>query len=111
MRTYPDFCFFVMSSFRSVVSERRTMNCIWELTYRCNARCSFCSYWEKPAHVELDLAEIRAGIDNVHRSGCRLINFSGGEPTLRDDLDEIVMHASKKRIWTSVTTNGSLLDR
>jgi len=113
MRTFPDFSLFVMSSFRSVVSERRTMNCIWELTYRCNARCSFCSYWEKPAHArgELDLAGIRAGIDNVYRSGCRLINFSGGEPTLRDDLDEIVAHAAKKRIWTSVITNGSLLDR
>jgi MoaA/NifB/PqqE/SkfB family radical SAM enzyme len=113
MRTFPDFPIFVASSFLSVISPSRTTNCIWELTYRCNARCEFCSYWRTPSDPldELKLVEIREGLDNVHSSGCRLINFSGGEPTLRDDLEDIIAYASTKRIWTSMITNGSLIDR
>jgi MoaA/NifB/PqqE/SkfB family radical SAM enzyme len=113
MKTSPDFALFVLSSFLSVVSPNRATNCVWELTYRCNSRCSFCSYWRNPSDPakELNLEEMKQAIDNVYRSGCRLINFSGGEPTLRGDLEEIIAHASAKRIWTSLITNGSLLDR
>lgn len=112
MKTLPDFPLFVLSSLCSVFAPRRTVNCVWELTYRCNAQCSFCHYWKTPTNPqeELTLAEVHCGIDNVYRSGCRLINFSGGEPTLRDDLEDIVLYAAKKRIWTSVITNGSRLD-
>jgi len=113
MRTFPDFPLFVLSSLRSVLIDNRTLNCVWELTYRCNAQCGFCHYWRKPASPrdELTLAEIHQAIYRVYRCGCRLINFSGGEPTLRDDLEEIVRYASSLRIWTSLTTNGSRLDR
>ncbi len=48
-------------------------------------------------------------MDRVYESGCRIVNFSGGEPTLRDDLEEIISHASSKGFWTSLVTNGSLL--
>lgn len=112
MRTFPDFPLFVASSFLSVISKNRATNCIWELTYRCNAQCSFCSYWRNPTNPseELQLAEIKRGLDNIYNSGCRLITFSGGEPTLRDDLEDIISYAAQKRIWTAVVTNGSRLD-
>lgn len=113
MKTFSDFPLFVASSFLSVISRNRTTNCIWELTYQCNARCSFCSYWRSSENPddELQFAEVKEGLDNIYKSGCRLINFSGGEPTLREDLEDIISCASKKRIWTSVITNGSLLDQ
>ena len=113
MRTFPDFPLFVASSFLSVISKNKAVNCIWELTYRCNAKCGFCSYWRDPTEPdeELNLAEVKEGLDNIYKSGCRLINFSGGEPTLREDLEDIIFYAAKKKIWTSVVTNGSLLNR
>jgi MoaA/NifB/PqqE/SkfB family radical SAM enzyme len=113
MKTFPDFPLFVVSSFHSVISRNRTTNCTWELTYRCNAKCGFCSYWKKPTdpNEELRLSEVKKGLDAIYRYGCRLVNFSGGEPTLRDDLEDILSHAAKKRIWTSLVTNGSRLDR
>jgi len=113
VRTFPDFPLFVASSFRSVVSRDRTTNCTWELTYRCNARCGFCSYWRNPTDPdeELRLEEVKLGLDAIHRYGCRLVHFSGGEPTLRSDLEDVLSHAAKKRIWTSLVTNGSRLDR
>jgi MoaA/NifB/PqqE/SkfB family radical SAM enzyme len=112
MKTFPDFPLFVASSFRSVISNRRLVNCIWELTYRCNAKCGFCSCWQYPNELneELQFPEVKKGLDNIYKSGCRLINFSGGEPTLRDDLEDIVSYASEKKFWTSLVTNGSLTD-
>ena len=113
MKTFPDFTLFVLSSFLSVISRIRAVNCIWELTYRCNAECRFCLYWRKPTDPseELQFLEITEGLDNLFQSGIRLINFSGGEPLLREDLEDIIYYAAKKRIWTSIVTNGSLLDQ
>jgi MoaA/NifB/PqqE/SkfB family radical SAM enzyme len=113
MRTFPDFPLFVLSSMRSALSRTRATNCIWELTYRCNAKCGFCPYWKRASteHTELGLDEIKAGLRTLYRSGCRFINFSGGEPTLRRDLEDIVACASAQGFWTSLVSNGSLLTR
>ena len=113
MKTFPDFPLFMLSSCRSALSKKRTTNCIWELTYNCNARCGFCPYWKKSGgkERELNLEEIRIGLKKIYRSGCRFINFSGGEPTLRPDLEEIIESASREGFWTSLVSNGSLLTR
>lgn len=97
----------------SALLRRRMLNCLWELTYRCNAKCAICAYWKNPSRPadEMSLPQIRQGLRNVHAYGCRLINFTGGEPTLRADLEEIVNSASRLGIWTSLVTNGSLLTR
>ena len=113
MRTFPDALTFCVSAATSALAGRRYLSCLWELTYRCTARCGFCNYWrvEPRRGSELALEQIREGLDRVHAYGCRLVNFTGGEPTLRDDLEPIVAHASGLGMWTSVVTNGSLLTR
>lgn len=57
------------------------------LTYRFNSRCSMCHIWQHPTvpaeEVTLDtLATLPGGFDSVH--------LTGGEPTLRADLEAIV---------------------
>jgi MoaA/NifB/PqqE/SkfB family radical SAM enzyme len=113
MRTTTDWLRFCLSSSASALGQHRFLNCVWELTYRCNARCSICSYWKGPAdpRPELTLAEIEEGLEKVYDYGCRLVNFTGGEPTLRQDLEQIVARASSLGMWTSLVTNGSLLTR
>jgi MoaA/NifB/PqqE/SkfB family radical SAM enzyme len=61
--------------------------------------------------MELKLSDFKIGLDKIYQSGCRFVNFSGGEPTLRDDLEDIISHASSRGFWTSIVTNGSMLDR
>jgi AdoMet-dependent heme synthase len=111
MRTKSDALLFCLSAAVSALAGKRFLSCLWELTYRCNARCSICGYWNHPSDpsAELRLAEIKVGLNRIYEYGCRLVNFTGGEPTLRPDLEEIVAYASGMRIWTSVVTNGSLL--
>ena len=58
---------------------------------------------------ELGLDEIAQALVRLHRGGCRMINFTGGEPTLRLDLEEIIRRASQMGFWTSIVTNGRLL--
>jgi MoaA/NifB/PqqE/SkfB family radical SAM enzyme len=72
-----------------------------------------CTYWKLPARAagELDTAQVRTGLERVAAHGCGLVNFSGGEPTLRHDLEAIVAHASGLGMWTSIVTNGSVMTR
>ena len=104
---------FGTSFIASALLGRRSVSCLWELTYRCNARCVICGYWRRPSDPtqEMTLAQIEEGPDHVHGHGCRFVNFTGGEPTLRRDLEAIVHRASALGMWTSLVTNGAALTR
>jgi MoaA/NifB/PqqE/SkfB family radical SAM enzyme len=113
MRTFPDLLTFGVSAPFSALAAKRVLSCLWELTYRCTARCGICPYWKHPSDPkqELQLPQIQEGLHKIHAHGCRAVNFTGGEPTLRRDLEHIIRYASHLGMWTSVVTNGSLLTR
>ena len=79
-----------------------------EVTKRCNLRCRFCfadggTPAEDPARETLEEA-IR---DIVRLFGTPLLQFSGGEPTLRDDLPELVRFAKEAGCsYVQINTNG-----
>jgi len=81
----------------------------FEVTMRCNAKCGFCDYWKTPAeakHSEMsDFAEI------ARRFSPMLVTFTGGEPTLRKDLEDIVASVRKAVRYTYVQmiTHGAML--
>lgn len=80
------------------------------ISYRCNARCVMCSAWQKDHREELGLKDIaQIFSDKILNKSIRIINVTGGEPTLRDDLVEIIKIISGKcrnlrRI--DISTNG-----
>ncbi len=79
------------------------------LTYRCNNACHHCY---NPAHrqrVELDTAGWKAVIDELWKVGVPHIIFTGGEPTLRPDLPELIAHAERNGQITGINTNGRKL--
>jgi len=77
-------------------------------TYRCNSRCSTCNIWmhstrpvgEIPLEV---LGKIPGGIDNL--------NITGGEPTLREDLMDIVDLLYPKAMQLEISSNGLYPER
>jgi GTP 3',8-cyclase len=77
------------------------------LTQRCNLRCVFCHMEGQPvATQELTPAEIERIVRAGSRVGIERVKLTGGEPTLRTDLVEIVR---RLRPWVreiSMTTNG-----
>jgi MoaA/NifB/PqqE/SkfB family radical SAM enzyme len=88
---------------------------IWfEVTDRCNSRCEHCGIWNRSSTAPpLTPAEIeRAFRDPIFRNIEAIIN-SGGEPTLRDDMEEIleIEHRLFPRASLDYSTNALLPDR
>lgn len=82
---------------------------VTEQGWQCNQRCLHCYAAGQPmaAVKELTTAEWKRVIDRCREAGIPQLTFTGGEPTLREDLPELVAYAS----WfvTRVNTNGVLL--
>ena len=77
------------------------------LTYECNNNCSFCYTGGPRATEELNTAQWKEIIDKLWDSGIPQIVFTGGEPTMRDDLVELIENS--KEFVTGVVTNGRKL--
>jgi radical SAM protein with 4Fe4S-binding SPASM domain len=77
------------------------------LTYRCNNNCYFC-YTGGPRKVpELTTAQWKSALDKLWNNGIPQVVFTGGEPTLRDDLVELVDYS--QQFVTGLVTNGRRL--
>ncbi len=80
------------------------------VTYRCQNKCVFC-YAESPARgrqvSEMSTAEVKAIIDRIFdEAHCPTVSFTGGEPTLRRDLTELIAYAKGKGMRVNLITNG-----
>src|SRR3989344_268480 len=87
---------------------------IFHVTFRCNSRCSFCFNWKNIDEVksnELTLDEINKISKSLPEFPWFLI--SGGEPFLRNDLDEIIEIFCKNNKIKHITlpTNGLLTNK
>ena len=84
-----------------------------ELTYKCPLKCAFCS---NPTNLEnhedeLTTDEWKTVIRDARKMGAMQIGFSGGEPTLRKDLEELVAEANELGYYTNLITSGIGLTR
>jgi pyrroloquinoline quinone biosynthesis protein E len=79
-----------------------------ELTYRCPLHCVFCSNPVDYARhrAELDTATWKRILAEARALGAVQLGFSGGEPLLRDDLEELVAHARRLGFYTNLITSG-----
>jgi MoaA/NifB/PqqE/SkfB family radical SAM enzyme len=89
--------------------RRMPVSVQFEVTKRCNARCGFCDYWKTPA--EAKATELSSFADAARFFNPMLITFTGGEPTLRRDLEEIVSAVDRAAPLTYITmiTHGGML--
>jgi len=81
----------------------------FECISKCNMDCRFCfSYW-RDNNPEINSAKAKEAIQILKNQGLKAINFTGGEPLLRKDIDELIKYAKKLGLTTILTTNGILL--
>lgn len=79
------------------------------LTYRCNLNCRFC-YVDPEDTLELRTDQLKILIGKIaHEARVPSLSFTGGEPTLREDLIELVAYAKSLNLWVNLITNGTRL--
>jgi pyrroloquinoline quinone biosynthesis protein E len=83
-----------------------------ELTYRCPLQCPYCSnpLDLERAKLELDTDTWLRVLGEAVELGVLQVHFSGGEPTARTDLVQLVAGASRFGLYTNLITSGVLLD-
>lgn len=81
----------------------------FSITSRCNTVCSYCSIWKERPGKEMDFNQISVLIRDLARMGTKVISFGGGEPFLRSDMAEILSLCKKNRIFTTLSSNGKLV--
>jgi radical SAM protein with 4Fe4S-binding SPASM domain len=83
----------------------------WRCTFSCGRSCVHCTSALKPAFPnEVDTAGALRIVDQVYDFGASFFGITGGEALLRKDLFEIIAHARKIGLKTSIITDGHLLD-
>ncbi len=89
--------------------RRRPVLVHFEVTMRCNAGCGFCDYWKTdPATRD---SELKSYADAARFFNPMLVTFTGGEPTLRRDLENLVAEVDRAISLKYITliTHGAML--
>ncbi len=79
------------------------------ITYRCNNDCSHCYNARPRNYPELTTAQWHQVLDILWKIGIPHVVFTGGEPTLRLDLPELIKHAEQNGQISGINTNGRRL--
>lgn len=79
------------------------------LTYRCNNDCPHCYNARLRTYPELDTRHWKRIIDRCWELNIPHLIFTGGEPTLREDLVELIAYAERTGQITGLNTNGRRL--
>ena len=77
-------------------------------TRRCNLACTYCNEFDdfsKPVPAD----EMLRRIDQLADLGTSIISFSGGEPLLHPDLDDLIARIRRRGAMAGMITNGYLL--
>ncbi|MEH2509411.1 pyrroloquinoline quinone biosynthesis protein E [Nitrobacteraceae bacterium AZCC 1564] len=84
-----------------------------EITHRCPLQCPYCS---NPVELERSASELsteewKRVLSELAQIGVLQIHFSGGEPTARKDLVELVQHATDVGLYSNLITSAVLLTK
>ncbi len=92
-----------------LTARRRPVLVHFEVTLRCNAHCGFCDYWKTDPSARAD--ELASYADAARYFNPMLVTFTGGEPTLRRDLEAIVaeVHRAISLKYITLITHGAML--
>ena len=76
-------------------------------TYRCNCRCRMCDVWKYPTDPACEITP--ALLEKLPELD--FCNVTGGEPFLRDDIEEIITVLKRRAKRIVISTNGYFTDK
>ena len=83
-----------------------------ELTYACPLQCPYCSNPLEFAKYknELSTDDWKRVLREARKMGAAQLGFSGGEPLVRQDLEELIAEARQLGFYTNLITSGVGMD-
>ena len=83
-----------------------------ELTYACPLQCPYCSNPVDMANYknEIDTEDWIRVMREARKMGATQLGFSGGEPLVRTDLEELIAEARQLGFYTNLITSGVGMD-
>lgn len=98
-----------LGKYAYLTAVRKPVLVHFEVTLRCNARCGFCDYWKTEPSARS--AELKSFADAARFFNPMMITYTGGEPTLRRDLEDIVAAVSEAVHvqYSTLITHGGML--
>src|ERR1700682_3210384 len=75
---------------------------------RCNIDCAYCNEYDKVS-VPVPADTLKRRIDKLKDLGTSVVAFSGGEPMLHPDLDELIGHIRRRGMMAGLITHGYFL--
>ncbi len=83
-----------------------------ELTHRCPLQCPYCS---NPMELERSAGELSTqqwidAFEQAVKMGILQVHFSGGEPAVRKDLEELIAAAKALGLYSNLITSAVLID-
>src|SRR5439155_12028745 len=75
---------------------------------RCNIDCGYCNEYDKVS-APVPAAVLKRRIDKLAELGTSVVAFSGGEPMLHPNLDELIRHIRARGMMAGLITNGYFL--
>ncbi|MGY1489977.1 pyrroloquinoline quinone biosynthesis protein PqqE [Methylobacillus pratensis] len=95
-----------------VAASKTNTQPLWllaEVTYRCPLHCAFCynpTDYDKHTKNELSTEQWIQALRDARKLGALQLGISGGEPLLRDDIEDIVAEAGRLGYYTNLITSG-----
>ncbi len=91
------------------VTQKQPLWLLAEVTYRCPLHCAFCynpTDYDKHTKNELTTEQWISALRDARKMGAIQLGISGGEPLLRDDIEDIVVEAHKLGYYSNLITSG-----
>lgn len=105
----------INSHVQELYNKPKLKNLFIEVTSRCNARCEHCgsSCGDKIPNDEIESKYLKKTLKEIsekYNASEILLNVTGGEPLLREDLFELMEYATSLGFHWGITTNGILIN-
>ena len=91
------------------ITQTQPLWLLAEITYRCPLHCAFCynpTDYADHTKNELNTDEWIKVLRNARKMGALQLGISGGEPLLRDDIEDIVTEANQLGYYSNLITSG-----
>ena len=93
----------------SKITQTQPLWLLAEITYRCPLHCAFCynpTDYADHTKNELNTDEWIKVLQDARKMGALQLGISGGEPLLRDDIEDIVTEANHLGYYSNLITSG-----